>query len=39
MDKLQADADRISNELLVLSGHVRSLVSQLRLWQVRNGVQ
>lgn len=39
MDKLQAEADRISNELLVLSGHVRALVSQLRLWQVRNGVQ
>ena len=39
MDKLQAEADRISNELLVLSGHVRALVSQLRLWQVRNGIQ
>ena len=39
MEKLQAEADRISNELLVLSGHVRALVSQMRLWQVRNGVQ
>ena len=39
MKELQKEADRISNELLVLSGHVRALVSQLRLWQVRNGVQ
>jgi len=39
MERLQKEADRISNELLVLSGHVRALVSQLRLWQVRNGVQ
>lgn len=39
MDKLQAEADRISNELLVLSGHVRSLVSQMRLMRIRNGVQ
>lgn len=39
MERLQKEADRISNELLVLSGHVRALVSQLRLWQVRNGIQ
>jgi hypothetical protein len=39
MDKLQAEADRISNELLVMSGHVRALMSQLRLMGIRNGIQ
>lgn len=33
------EADRIASELVVLSGHVRSLASRVKLWEIRNGVQ